>query len=318
MKIDYVRYLEAKRTVDGRALDIHCLQKFRQALQSIPSSSTIRIVELGAGTGTMLRRLIRDFDKFFVNPVEFTLIDIKADALAIARRLLLNCDAQLDSAGMSDNSISIHHSGVDGTIPDIELPGLLVRFKRADVFEFLRSRIAKFDAVIAASFLDLVSLDDILPIIKNCIDPSSLVRAIYCPLTFNGVTIFSSVPNDSPILRAFHSSMGRGTAGGVDICRAYTGNYLRAALKMINGQAIAMADSNWNVVPKNGMYQNDEMYFVQCILQFVASTSKDELSRFGVTANDVDEFMKDSLNSLRQKTLSYSAHNVDFVGVFQF
>ena len=50
------RYLEAKRTVDDRALHRPTIDSLRRALTG--DSGPIRIVEAGCGTGSMLRRLL--------------------------------------------------------------------------------------------------------------------------------------------------------------------------------------------------------------------------------------------------------------------
>ncbi len=313
---DYVRYLEAKQTVDDRALDKECMEQFRCTLRRVPKGSTIRIIELGAGTGTMLRRFVSRFDDFFGNPIEYTMVDIKGDALTVARRLLLDPTKKLITIQGNDASISAHHSALHGDIPDLQLPGLHVRFVCANAYDFLDDNVDKLDAVVAASFLDLVSLDGIMYRIKKALNPASQARSFYFPLTFNGVTEFSTARNDSPILKAFHSSMGDGYAGGKNMRRAFTGSFVEAAVKQFDGKVVMTKDSIWNVTPERNMYEHDEAYFLRCILQFVGSTSEKELSRHGVSSDDMEKFMSSSMSSLDEKTLSYKAHNVDIVGTF--
>ena len=52
----YARYLAAKKTVDDRALNRYIWQRLHQEISARPN--LLRIVELGAGIGTMVERLV--------------------------------------------------------------------------------------------------------------------------------------------------------------------------------------------------------------------------------------------------------------------
>ena len=53
MTVDNARYLTAKTTVDDRALNRHVLAELRRLIPAAP-----RVLEVGAGLGTMVARLI--------------------------------------------------------------------------------------------------------------------------------------------------------------------------------------------------------------------------------------------------------------------
>ena len=55
MEFSFPHYLLSKQSVDDRALNQHVLNELRRRLPAQP----IRIMEMGAGIGTMLRRLMR-------------------------------------------------------------------------------------------------------------------------------------------------------------------------------------------------------------------------------------------------------------------
>ena len=55
-KMDYARYLRAKRSVDDRALHAGALSEFAKGLRE-RAGDTLCIVDVGAGVGAMLPRL---------------------------------------------------------------------------------------------------------------------------------------------------------------------------------------------------------------------------------------------------------------------
>lgn len=58
--MDYVRYLQAKRSVDDRAINPDVLHTFIRSLRDRPASKNeLRVLEVGAGIGAMLERLLR-------------------------------------------------------------------------------------------------------------------------------------------------------------------------------------------------------------------------------------------------------------------
>ena len=54
----FIRYLAAKKGVDDRALNRHVLQSLETALTRFDSGLPLDILEVGAGIGTMLERLV--------------------------------------------------------------------------------------------------------------------------------------------------------------------------------------------------------------------------------------------------------------------
>lgn len=79
----HTRYLEAKRTVDDRALHRPTLARLRESLASV--AKPVRVVEAGCGTGSMLRRFL-DRDVLPI-PVNYREHDLRAKAVDAARRV---------------------------------------------------------------------------------------------------------------------------------------------------------------------------------------------------------------------------------------
>src|SRR5262245_63354072 len=83
MTFDYARYLAAKTTVDDRALNRHVLAEL---CRLIPAGAP-RVLEVGAGLGTMVARLL---DWGAVGAGEYILLDADRQLLDCSRRWL--CD----------------------------------------------------------------------------------------------------------------------------------------------------------------------------------------------------------------------------------
>ena len=76
MTFDYPRYLAAKTTVDDRALNRHVLAELRRLM---PVGAP-RVVEVGAGLGTMVARLL---DWGVVGAGEYILLDADRQLLDV-------------------------------------------------------------------------------------------------------------------------------------------------------------------------------------------------------------------------------------------
>src|SRR2546429_4151352 len=83
MTFDYARYLAAKTTVDDRALNRHVLAELRRL---VPAGAP-RVLEVGAGLGTMVARLM---DWGVVATGEYIVLDADLQLLDDSRRWL--CD----------------------------------------------------------------------------------------------------------------------------------------------------------------------------------------------------------------------------------
>ncbi|WP_338740466.1 class I SAM-dependent methyltransferase [Haloplanus salilacus] len=229
------RYLEAKRTVDDRALNRRVRDHLVEELPEAP-----RVLEAGAGTGVTVPRLL----DWGVTAGHYRGVDRDAGVLDVARER--RC-AELDG---------------DRTESGFRVDDLTVRFDRGDALDALSTD--RGDVVVAQSFLDLVPIDEALDAFEAALDPGGLV---YAPLTFDGETVFQpDHPADDRVVAAYHDDIdarpGRDTHAGrqlLDRCRGREGDVL------------AVGASDWIVRPRGGEYPADERYFLATILAFVES-----------------------------------------------
>jgi SAM-dependent methyltransferase len=85
---EFVRYLEAKKPIDDRALNGRVWEALSEALAARSSLQPLRVLELGCGIGTMLERALERGLFGQAARVEYTGLDISPGLLAAARRRL--------------------------------------------------------------------------------------------------------------------------------------------------------------------------------------------------------------------------------------
>lgn len=332
MSIDYARYLQAKRSIDDRALNKDVFEEFCTALNDVQEKSRLRIVDIGAGTGAMLHRLLDRSDLFAgYSAVEYTMVDVKADVLHLARKLLYDTSTEILSSTTRsptlNDSSSVHHLGLvaqSQNPEDVIIPGspvVTVQFRQADALSFLLKHSGSFDAVIAAAFLDLISLDITVPIIRKSMDSCSKLCAFYFPITFDSTTILSPLTHDEKpihanIMQNFHESMGYGVVSGRKVSRACSGRHLSEAVVNAGGIVRSEGKSVWNITPSSGAYPADERYFLECILSFIESTVSDSFQDKIIYKKLAGDFLKARRKQVENAHLCYEAHNFDVCGVF--
>jgi len=168
---EFAHYLEAKRTVDDRALDRRVLERLRDELEGVEAPV---IVDVGAGIGTGLERLL---DWNVVTKPSYTAVEEDTALVAIARSHLDDGRAQTEL--------------VTSTLAD---------------FASDTGNVARFDLVIAHAFLDIV---DLAPALKSLVALARPGGLLYFPITFDGETIFEPAhEDDENVLSRYHASMG--------------------------------------------------------------------------------------------------------------
>ena len=170
------RYLEAKRTVDDRALNGRVLARLSVELEARDAPS---LVDVGAGIGIGLERYL---ELGLPAPRDYTAVDENASFLEIAEHRLRD---------------RVHGRFIASTLED---------------FASNPSERGRFDLVLAHAFLDIVELGPSLQALIGLARPGGL---LYFPITFDGETIFEPAhASDDEVLEQYHETIGSGGSGG--------------------------------------------------------------------------------------------------------
>ena len=289
MTYEYTRYLAAKKTVDDRALNRSVLTELRRLM---PPGKP-RILEIGAGLGTMAARLL---EWGVVSVGEYTLLDVDPQLLRDSRAWL---DGWATARGLPTEPLP------DG----LRVGELRVRLVEAELGGYLDAgRGEPADVLIAHAFLDLVDVPTVLPGLLRLLVHGGVY---WFTTNFDGESIFSpDDPRDEDVLPAYHRSMDERVRFGRPAGESRAGRHLFASLCAAEARPVAAGSSDWVVhAAPDGTYPDDEGFFVDRVLQTIEDAVADRVQP-AVLAGWVAERRR----QLAAGELVYIAHQLDFAG----
>jgi SAM-dependent methyltransferase len=298
MTFDYARYLAAKTTVDDRALNRHVLAELRRLM---PAGAP-RVLEVGAGLGTMVARLM---DRGVAGTGEYILLDANRPLLDDSRRWLRDW---ADARGL--------HSHL---LPDgLQVGDLRVRLEHAELGGYLEAahgaqgaQREPAEVLIANAVLDLVDVPAVLPGLLRLLVPGGVY---WFTINYDGESIFEpGHTHDDQILQAYHRDMDERVRYGRPAGDSRTGRRLFHHLRAAGAPALAAGSSDWVVsAAPDGNYPGDEAYFLRSILSTIQKALRSRPDR--VEPADLAGWLAVRGRQLAAGELVYIAHQLDFVG----
>jgi len=289
MAYPYSRYLAAKRTVDDRALNRPVLTELRHLLPAGPA----RVLEIGAGLGTMVARLL---EWQVLTEGEYVLLDVDPRLLHDSRTWLC--------AWARARGVPVE------TLPDgVRLGGLRVRLVEAELAGYLEAGGAgPADLLVANAFRDVGDVPSILPDLLALLAPGG---AYWFTITFDGDTVFQpDHPLDDAVLGAYHRTMDERVRFGRPAGESRAGRHLIGHLRAAGAPPLAAGSSDWVVLAgPDGGYPDDEAYFVESILQTVQNALDGPAAPAGLV-----DWLTARRRQLAAGDLVYLAHQLDVAG----
>jgi SAM-dependent methyltransferase len=271
------RYLEAKRSIDDRALSARVRDRLLSELPAEP-----RILDVGCGTGTTVPRLV----EWGVDAGSYRGVDGDRGVIDFAR------DVRPEAMRRLGHAVTETEFGC--TIGDLS-----VTFETGDALETLADA-EGVDLVVAQAFADLVPIAGIRSGIESALRPGGLA---YLPITFDGGTIFQpDHPADQAVEAAYHATID--AEPGRDV---HAGRHLADACRRGDGTLLAMAGSDWVVRPREGTYPADEAYFLDRILGFIEQALGD------AAVDRAEDWLATRRAQLTAGELTYVAHQYDLL-----
>ncbi len=288
MEYSFPHYLLSKQSVDDRALNKDVLRTLKANLPATP----IRIIEVGAGIGTMLARLIR-WD--VIQKAEYVLVDEMAENVAYARAWIPQWAAA--------SRLSVEGSGDSLRVFD-SAREVRIRLEQADVFEFIQKNDQPADLLIANAFLDLLPMPESLPKLL------SLTKSLaWLTINFDGVTSLEPTVDaslDAQIERLYHETMDARPTGG----DSRAGRHLFEHLRKTGAEILVAGASDWVVHATDNMYPADEKYFLHFILHFFEESLTGHAS---LDASAFAHWLAARREQIERGELVYIAHQMDFL-----
>ncbi|MFP3853909.1 MAG: class I SAM-dependent methyltransferase [Anaerolineales bacterium] len=289
-------YLAAKKSIDDRSLNSHV---WRELWHHAPAPP-LRVLELGAGIGTMLERLLERGD---LRQAQYTALDIDPSYLALAKERIQGW-AAAESVQCAPLDGGLHLKGRD--------LNLKFRFVTDDITQGIRDQVGgEWDLLIGNALLDLVHIPSVLPELLALLQAGGL---FYFSITFDGLTHFEPILDpelDRTILDHYHQTMDERRDHGREAGHSQSGRILLSELQKAGAGIIAAGGSDWVIHPTDGAYTEDEEVFLKAILD----TMEGALLQQGVLAKStVQDWINLRRRQVAEAGLIFLTHQLDVCG----
>lgn len=287
MEYSFPYYLLSKQSVDDRALNKDVLKTLKASLPQQP----IRIIEVGAGIGTMVRRLVR-WD--MIRQCEYVMVDEMMENVEFASEWI--------PQWAEEEGLFVERSGGSQVRVFDKAHDVHIRIEQADVFDFIHRNKEPADLLIAHAFLDLLPMPESLPKLM------SLTKSLaWLTINFDGVTSFEPIIDselDAKIERLYHESMDKRATGG----DSKSGRHLFEHLRNAGVEILEAGSSDWVVFAKNGKYLEEEAYFLNFILHFFEETLEGHAE---LSVDGLSNWLNERRVQVERGEMVYIAHQVD-------
>ncbi|PSP55349.1 class I SAM-dependent methyltransferase [Halobacteriales archaeon QS_1_67_19] len=284
--MSFQRYLSAKRTVDERALNRRVEARLAEA---VADRDRLRVLEIGAGIGAMAVRLLNR--PWLPDRTTYTGIEARPANVAAARRRVPERAA---GAGY------VARTSGDRIVATRKSRRVDAEFVVGDAFALLAETDRRWDLLIAHAFVDLADPREVVDAFREALAPGG---AAYCPITFDGGTIFEPVADrgfEDQLAELFHRHLD---ASG----DSRAGRHLLSAAAE-SGSVLAAGGSDWVVRPHGDAYPADEAYFLRYIVDTVAdAVAKEQV----IDPDRLRSWADRRRDQIEEAKLVYCAHQLD-------
>ena len=295
----FINYLAAKKSVDDRALNRHVLQSLVQQLPPTTREEPLRVLEIAAGIGTMLERLV---EWHILGSVVYTAVDLQPDNMieALRRLPIWARDQGFTVQQTADTTLLLQRDGQEIT----------VQLETADVVDFIARKQGqqRWTVLIAHAFLDLVSPPALLPDLFSLLDPDGL---FYFTLNFDGATILQPEIDpqiDQEIIRLYHHDMDKKQVAGETAAGSKSGRKLFGQLGEAGAVVLDAGSSDWVVFAGEEGYPASEADFLHFIIDTIGNALQ------GQVPFDIRPWLSERHEQINRGELVYIAHQIDFLG----
>jgi hypothetical protein len=233
---DYSQYLADKKAIDDQSLNQDVWAALTHWCKQ--QQKLLRIIELGAGIGTMIERLL---DAKLLANCHYTAIEIQPEfCTAAAARLNLWCNKN----GAEFTEISSTHWQITSAENSVD-----INWHCADVLEaHTKFSPASFDLMIGHAVIDLLPVPVALPQLLDLLNSQG---AFYFSLNYAGATHFTPANDlDETIFSAYHADMNS-RFPELDWQPSRTGALLSSWLQQQGHALIGEGNSHWQLQPKS-------------------------------------------------------------------
>ena len=300
--ISFIRYLEAKKSVDDRSINARVWTSLAENLNQATIPHPLKVIEAGAGIGTMLERML---ETQLLQDAHYTGLDIDPENIAHARTRL---PVWAGEHGFKVECLS------QGAVL-LEKPSQRIRaeFELADILTHAcnRQNGASYDLLVANAFLDLTNIPMALPRLLSLLKSNTL---FYFSINFDGVTILEPVIDpefDRLVLDLYHRTMDERITNDLPSGDSQAGRHLFTHIRQAGGQILAAGASDWVVFPGVNGYPAQEADFLHFIIQTIFTALQ---SNALLNQENLKKWIDTRHAQIRRSELVYIAHQIDILG----
>lgn len=297
-----VRYLAAKKSVDDRSLNHHVWRSLLSALPPNSPAVPLRVLEVGAGIGTMVERLQ---SWGLLTNAEYTAVDADPGNVAEMRRRLPRwmVGQGFRVERTAEGRFECRRSGESVTVIT----------RAADLFDFAADcqGHGQWDLLIAQALLDVIDAPTALRSLLPLLRPGGL---LYLTITFDGATIFQPEIDqvlDARIETLYHRTMDERVTNGRPSGDSRAGRHLFGHLRATGIEVLAAGSSDWVVFAGPNGYSADEAYLLHFIVDTIASALAGHPELDPIQFAD---WISLRHSQIEDSTLVYIAHQLDVLG----
>lgn len=288
---DYARYLAIKKGIDDASLNPEVWKRLAHFLEKRQTGEPVQILEIGAGIGTMIQRLL---EAGLLKNAMYTAIEAASDFKPAAEEALEEWCAQ--------------HSGTFSSHPEMwrmesDAGDLRIKWQTGDILQMVDDiPPATYDLIIGHAVIDLLPVPLVLP---RILDRLKSGAAFYFSLNYAGKTVFEpSHPRDGEIIRAYHHDMDW-RFPELTWQASRTGLHLGEWLEAAGHAVVVNGSSDWSLRSANTA-DEAKRYFMANILDTI------EQALAGIQG--VSDWVNERRSQLAAGELHYFAANQDYFG----
>ena len=294
-------YLEARVSTDSEGINHRIFAQLSSYVRKIERPV---ILDLGAGTGAMIRRIVSSAE--LANPVFYGL-DANRDLLEEARRqiaLLLEemgfsvkGGDQLILAAKDKRSVEVHLMA--GDLLDEKLQASLEKLS--------------FAGVTTHAFMDLVPIDSTVAIVARLLEKGGF---FYSTINYHGTTellpLFEDRSFEEGLLSTYNRSMDERRLGSRPEGGSRTGALLYGAVAGHDFKITGFGSSDWSIFPWNESYTPAEETFLNSLLLTIY---EEGLRHPNIDSYALAAWYAARSDSVERKGLSLLTHHTDLLAV---
>ena len=257
----YPDYLATKKAIDDQSLNKYVWEAMVDWVKTQQVKKTpLKILEIGAGTGTMIERLL---EAQVLRDCIYTAVELESSFRAIAFERLTKWS--------NPNNSSILNVSNEKRITLCNKNRIELEWINADILN-IKNQLDNncFDLLIGHAIIDLLPVPTCMSNLLAFLKPEG---AFYFSLNFSGETLFFPThPYDEIIIESYHRTMDE-RFPYLDWLPSKTGCNLGPWLNTQGHNLLAEGSSDWNL-PINTLPKNTNFLFTSNILDTISNALK--------------------------------------------